>query len=135
MGPSEWTAAILFMLTIASSAVSVTLYLGRRHAEIVQKMGEMKLEMTKIEQAWADRLAEAIAGVHAKINDGPSWLRELMEAQQELLRQSITNGQIALDVAKQHGEEMVQLTTRVASVENGQKRIEERLDNLRANHE
>lgn len=106
MGFDQWSALVILLITIVSSVVGAVLWITKKHAELVKEISKLRAEMINIERMWVDKVGGLAKEVQEKTTAGPDWLKPYLEAQQELLQNSIESSQTALAVAKQHGEEI-----------------------------
>lgn len=114
----EWdvnalTAVTTLVVTLCVCTASAVAFLWVRDAQ-----WEKRIQASDNEHR--QKLSDTKREFAAQLNEGPPWLKPLMEANQKLMTQAISNAQVAIDVSKQHGEEMLTLSKRMIALEEKQ---------------
>lgn len=114
----EWdvnalTAVTTLVVTLCVCTASAVAFLWARDAR-----WEKRIQASDNEHR--QKLSDTKREFAAQLSEGPPWLKPLMEANQKLMTQAISNAQIAIDVSKQHGEEMLTLSKRMIALEEKQ---------------
>lgn len=106
MTGDQWLAVAALAMTIVGSIVGSLTWITRKHTELIVQISALRTAMVTIEKDWIDRTAQLKSELQSQAENGPAWLKPLMESQARLLEKSITESATAIEVAKQHGDEM-----------------------------